>query len=69
VIEGYSQEGSVAARYVTSRSRASLVRDYLIDRFSLDAGAVGLVPFGADAVDSPQGSTWSGIAIAVFVER
>ena len=69
VIEGYSQEGSVAERHVASRTRASLARDYLIDRFSLDAGAVGLMPFGADAVDSPHGSTWSGIALAVFVER
>jgi hypothetical protein len=45
------------------------VRDYIIERFHLDPGTVGLVPLGSEAIGSPQGSTWSGIALAVFVER
>jgi phospholipid/cholesterol/gamma-HCH transport system substrate-binding protein len=69
MIEGYSRSGSVPNQYVESRARAALVREYLIERFRLDSGAVGLMPLGADAVGSPQGSTWSGIALAVFVER
>jgi len=69
MIEGYSQAGSLAERHIASRTRAALVRDYLIDKFHLDAGAVGLMPLGSDAVGSPHGTTWSGIALAVFVER
>jgi phospholipid/cholesterol/gamma-HCH transport system substrate-binding protein len=69
MIEGYSRQGSAAERHIASRARASLVRDYLIDRFHVDEAAIGLMPLGAQAVGSPLGSTWSGIALAVFVER
>jgi phospholipid/cholesterol/gamma-HCH transport system substrate-binding protein len=69
MIEGYSWSGSVPRQYVESRARAALVRQYLIERFHLDPDGVGLMPLGADAVGSPQGATWSGIALAVFVER
>lgn len=68
MVEGYSDEGSLASQFVVSRARAALVRDYLIDRFNLDPGAVGLMPLGADATGSPQGAKWSGIALAVFLE-
>lgn len=69
IVEGYSLEGSLANQYVVPQTRATLVRDYLINRFHLDPGAVGLIPLGADATGSPQGSSWSGVALAVFVER
>lgn len=69
IVEGYSLEGSRANQYVVSQTRATLVRDHLINRFRLDPGAVGLMPLGADATGSPQGSSWSGVALAVFVER
>ena len=46
VIEGYSQHGSEAERHVASRARASLVRDYPIDRFHVDEAAIGLMPLG-----------------------
>jgi phospholipid/cholesterol/gamma-HCH transport system substrate-binding protein len=69
MVEGYSQENSLANQYVISQQRAAVVRDYLIDRFRLDPGAVGLMPLGANAIDSPDGSRWDGVALAVFVER
>jgi phospholipid/cholesterol/gamma-HCH transport system substrate-binding protein len=69
MIEGYARAGSAAEQHVVSRARAELVRDYLIGRFRIDAGGVGVMPLGADAVDSPGGSTWSGVALAVFVDR
>jgi phospholipid/cholesterol/gamma-HCH transport system substrate-binding protein len=69
IIEGYSHEGSRTGQYAVSLARAAVVRDYVIERFRLDPGAVGVMPLGADASGSPQGSTWSGIALAVFVER
>jgi phospholipid/cholesterol/gamma-HCH transport system substrate-binding protein len=69
IIEGYAHEGSPANQYVVSRARAVVVRDYLIDRFHLDPAAVGLMPLGANAAGSPQGSTWNGVALAVFFDR
>jgi phospholipid/cholesterol/gamma-HCH transport system substrate-binding protein len=69
MIEGYAREGSAAEQHVVSRARAALVRDYLIERFHVDASGVGVMPLGADAVDNPRGSAWSGIALAMFVER
>jgi phospholipid/cholesterol/gamma-HCH transport system substrate-binding protein len=69
MVEGYSQKGSTAERHVQSRARAALVRDYLIATFGIDPGAVGVMPLGAEAVGSPNGSQWSGIALAVFVDR
>jgi hypothetical protein len=58
-----------ADQYVVSRARAALVRDYVIERFHLDPDSVGALALGADASGGPHGSTWSGIALAVFVER
>jgi hypothetical protein len=69
MIEGYSQAGAVADRHIVSRTRAALVRDYLVARFQLDPGAVGLMPLGSEAVESPQGITWSGVALAVFLSQ
>jgi phospholipid/cholesterol/gamma-HCH transport system substrate-binding protein len=70
IIEGYSRDGSAAEQYVASRARAGLVRDYLLVRFQLDPDAVSVMPLGPKAVvDSPAGDTWSGIALAVFLEK
>jgi phospholipid/cholesterol/gamma-HCH transport system substrate-binding protein len=70
MIEGYSRAGPVAEQFVASRSRAALVRDYLIGRFHLDPAAVGLMPLGAKAMaESPSGDVWDGIALAAFLEK
>jgi phospholipid/cholesterol/gamma-HCH transport system substrate-binding protein len=69
IVEGYSDASSPANQYVQSRARAALVRDYLVQRFHLDPGAVGVMPLGGDANGSPQGATWNGIALAVFVQK
>jgi phospholipid/cholesterol/gamma-HCH transport system substrate-binding protein len=69
MVEGYSDASTPAARYVQSRARADLVRDYLIERFHLDPGAIGVMPLGADASGSPEGVTWNGVAVAVFVQK
>jgi phospholipid/cholesterol/gamma-HCH transport system substrate-binding protein len=69
IVEGYSDMGSPADRYRTSQGRAALVRDYLIERFQLDPGAVGVMPLGGDARGSPTGGTWEGVALAVYVPK
>jgi phospholipid/cholesterol/gamma-HCH transport system substrate-binding protein len=69
VIEGYAGGASQDTRFLASRRRAQLVRDYLVSRFHLEAGRVGLMAMGAEAPGSPAGGTWNGAAIAIFVAR
>jgi outer membrane protein OmpA-like peptidoglycan-associated protein len=69
VIEGYAGAGSEDGRFLRSRRRAQLVRDYLVSRFHLEASRVGLMPMGPDAPGSPAGGKWEGAAIAIFVAR
>jgi phospholipid/cholesterol/gamma-HCH transport system substrate-binding protein len=67
VVEGYAQEVTGDERYLISRRRSQLVRDYLVDKFKLDANFVATMPMGAEAQASPTGDRWDGIALAMFV--
>jgi phospholipid/cholesterol/gamma-HCH transport system substrate-binding protein len=67
VIEGYAHEDTNDRRYLVSRRRAQLVRDYLVGKFGLDPNFVATMPMGEDAVDSPRGNRWDGVALALFV--
>ncbi len=69
VVEGYSQAGARAERYLRSRSRAGLVRDYLLERFALDPQNVGDMPLGEQSVGTPGDRPWDGVALAVFLDR
>lgn len=68
VVEGYARPPATRdERFLLSRTRASLVRDYLVAKFGLDANYVGTMPMGSEATDSPAGTDWDGVALAVFV--
>jgi phospholipid/cholesterol/gamma-HCH transport system substrate-binding protein len=68
VVEGYARPPATRdERFLLSRARGSLVRDYLIGRFGLDPNYVGTMPMGSEAVDSPAGHDWDGVALAMFV--
>jgi hypothetical protein len=67
VIEGYAQEPTGDARYLISRSRAQLVRDYLVGKFKLDPNYVAVMAMGSDPKDGPSQSGWNGIGLALFV--
>jgi phospholipid/cholesterol/gamma-HCH transport system substrate-binding protein len=69
VVEGYADELTGDVRFLLSRSRAELVRDYIVGKFGLDPNYVTTMAMGAEAVDSPAGSRWNGVALAVFVSR
>lgn len=69
VVEGYGQEATGDQRYLLSRSRATLVRDYLVTRFGLDPRTVALMPMGSAAPNSPTPGTWEGVALTLFVPR
>jgi len=69
MVEGYEQQGTKDEQYVRSRARASSVRNYLIDRFHLNAQATGVMPLGKESAGSPDGTPWTGVALAVFEEK
>ena len=69
IVEGYAQQGTRDEQYLRSRTRASMVRDYLIAKFHLDPQATGAMPLSADSTDSPGKSPWDGVALAVILPK
>jgi hypothetical protein len=69
VVEGYAQPGTKDEQYLRSRQRASIVRDYLMDKFHLDPRSTGIMPLGKESAGSPDGTPWDGVALAVFEEK
>ena len=69
VVEGYARDATGDARYLNSRTRAQLVRDYVLAKFKLNPNRVAVMPMGAEAPDSPSGREWNGVALALFVEK
>ncbi|MDQ3347848.1 MAG: MlaD family protein [Acidobacteriota bacterium] len=68
VVEGYAKHGAATeARFLLSRSRADLVRDYIVGKYRRDGNSVAVMPMGAEAVGSPTGGEWDGVALAMFV--
>jgi phospholipid/cholesterol/gamma-HCH transport system substrate-binding protein len=67
VVEGYAQDTTGDARYLNSRMRAQLVRDYVVAKFKLDPNYLAIMPMGSDAPGSPTGREWNGVALALFV--
>jgi phospholipid/cholesterol/gamma-HCH transport system substrate-binding protein len=68
MVEGHAEAGDASARYLASARRAALARDYLIDRFNLDPSSTGAIALGSEAVGSPAGTKWDGVALALFVD-
>ena len=69
VVEGYAQPGTRDEQYLRSRTRASIVRTYLIDKFHLDPQSTGAMPLSADSPDSPAKTPWDGVALAVVLPK
>lgn len=67
VVEGYGPGATYDERYIRSRRRGQLVRDYLIARLQMDVSRMGVMAMGAEAPGSPAGATWDGVAIAAFI--
>jgi hypothetical protein len=63
------QQGTKDEQYLRSRARASVVRDYLIDKFHLNPATTGIMPLGKESIGSPDGTPWDGVALAVFEEK
>ena len=49
IVEGYSAAGTQDEQFLSSRERATKVRDYLLKKFTLSPNYVGIMPMGAVA--------------------
>jgi phospholipid/cholesterol/gamma-HCH transport system substrate-binding protein len=67
VVEGYAQLATFDERFLLSRRRAQLVRDYLVGKFGLDPNLVATMAMGEQADGSPDGERWDGVALAMFI--
>ena len=67
VVEGYAEAVTNDQRFLISRQRAKLVRDYVVAKFGLDPTFVGTMAMGEEASGSPSGNRWDGVALAIFV--
>lgn len=67
VIEGYAAGMTADERFLVSRRHARIVRDYIVSKFELDPDLVAVMPMGNEANGSPDGDTWNGVALAIFV--
>ena len=68
VIEGYAAGVTRDVQFILSRTRAQLVRDYIVRQFGLDSGYVTTMALGAEAPESPANGRWEGIALAAYVQ-
>ena len=70
VVEGYSQTAQGESAYLTSAGQATLVRDYLRDRFRRKSNLLDFIAMGDEAVGSPSGDRrWAGVALALYVRN
>ena len=69
VVEGYSTEGTVGERFRRARSRAGLVREYIMGRYDLAPQNTGFISLAEQAPGSPAGGEWNGVALALFLDR
>jgi phospholipid/cholesterol/gamma-HCH transport system substrate-binding protein len=70
VVEGYSQTAQGESAYLTSTEQATLVRDYLRDRFRRKSNLLDFIAMGDEAVGSPSGDRrWAGVALALYVRN
>jgi phospholipid/cholesterol/gamma-HCH transport system substrate-binding protein len=67
VVEGYARRPTADERFLLSRRRAQLVRDYLVGKFGLDPNYVATMAMGDEADGSPEGERWDGVALAMFI--
>lgn len=66
VVEGYAVPEGSGGELELSRSRATLVRDYIHARFQLDSQNIGTVPLRGVPPPSTQKNSWNGICIVLL---
>jgi hypothetical protein len=66
IVEGYSATGTQNERFMKSRSRSALVRDYLEKKFALNSDYVGIMAMGAVQSHSTPLTLEDGVALVLL---
>jgi len=66
MVEGYSAMGTQNERFMRSRDRSVLVRDYIETRFGLSSGYVGVMPMGSVQSHTSSLTSEDGIALVLL---
>jgi phospholipid/cholesterol/gamma-HCH transport system substrate-binding protein len=69
VVEGYATQGALGERYQRSRSRAAVVREYVLHQYGLMQQSTGSIALAEDAQGSPSNDRWDGVALTLFLDR
>jgi hypothetical protein len=65
VIEGYAVSKESSGELELSRGRATLVRNYIHERFQLESQNIGTVPLRGVPPPSTQKHSWNGICLVL----
>lgn len=66
MVEGYSTSADTVEKMENSRTRAILVRSYLIERFHLESMSIGAVALDDQAPRGTGRTTWDGVSIVLL---
>ncbi len=70
IIEGYARSSDEATAYLSSVSRGTVVRDYVLSRFRRQATLTDVMPLSDRALGSPSGDErWAGVALVMYVRN
>ena len=68
MVEGYAPGVDSAAAFLTSQSRASLVREFLVSRYHLDPSSTGSIALGRRPPEGAGQDAWDGVALVLFAK-
>jgi len=66
MVEGYSTGTNTVEKIETSRARAILVRNYVLERFHLESMSIGAVALDDRAPKGAGRTTWDGVSIVLL---
>jgi hypothetical protein len=66
IVEGYSGIGTQNERFMRSRTRSSLVRDYLQKKFALNSDYIGVMAMGSVQSHSTPSKLEDGVAFVLL---
>jgi len=66
MVEGYSTGTNTVEKIETSRARAILVRNYVLQRFHLESMSIGAVALDDQAPKGAGRTTWDGVSIVLL---
>lgn len=69
VVEGYSDSSQPGEQIALSRSRATLVRNYLHDRFRIDLAKIGFVGLSGTPPSFAKKPAWDGVSLLLVKGR